>query len=178
MTAGVTTAGSLPRVFLDVKADNTPLGKIVIELRTDVAPLTAENFRALCTGEKGYGYKGCLIHRVIPNFVLHGGDFTCHDGTGSKSIYGPRFNDENFELKHTSAGVVSMANSGPHTNGSQFFITASRTEWLDGKHVVFGQVVRGMDVVKKIDTLGTQSGRPRKRLAIFDCGQVAALYRH
>jgi peptidyl-prolyl isomerase F (cyclophilin D) len=165
-------SGSMPRVYLDLAADGAPLGQIVIELRPDVAPMTSENFRALCTGEKGYGYKSCLIHRVVKNFVLHGGDFTNHDGTGSRSIYGARFNDESFKLKHDSPGVVSMANAGPHTNGSQFFITLSKTEWLDGKHVAFGRVVQGMEVVKRVEAAGTLNGATHKRISIDDCGQV------
>ena len=162
----------LPRVFFDVKADNTPIGRIVIELRVDVTPRTCENFRLLCSGEKGYGFRGCLFHRVLPNFVVHGGDFTKFDGTGSKSIYGPRFDDENFELKHSAPGKVSMANCGPNTNGSQFFITTQRADHLDGKHVVFGHVVEGMDVVKKIEALGTLTGATLRPLSIYECGQL------
>jgi cyclophilin family peptidyl-prolyl cis-trans isomerase len=162
----------LPRCFLDVTANGQPLGRIVIELRTDVVPKTAENFRALCTGEKGYGYKGCPFHRIIPNFMCQGGDFTRHNGTGGRSIYGEKFADENFVLKHTGPGILSMANAGPNTNGSQFFLCTVQTLWLDGKHVVFGSVVEGMDVVKKIESYGTDSGQPAANIVIANCGQL------
>ncbi|KAK4357434.1 hypothetical protein RND71_023044 [Anisodus tanguticus] len=170
-----------PLVFLDVSIDGKPAERIVIELFADVVPRTAENFRSLCTGEKGVGettgkplhYKGCLFHRVIKGFMAQGGDFSKGNGTGGESIYGGKFADENFEVDHTEGGLLSMANSGPNTNGSQFFITFKRTPHLDGKHVVFGKVVKGMDFVKKIEQLGTINGKPSGLVKIVDCGEMS-----
>merc|ERR1712080_528415 len=161
-----------PKCFFDITADGASMCRGIMELRADVAPKTAENFRALCTGEKGFGFKSSGFHRVIPNFMCQGGDFTNHNGTGGKSIYGSKFEDENFKLKHEGPGILSMANAGPGTNGSQFFLCTVATPWLDGKHVVFGQVSEGLDVVKKVEAVGSQSGSTSKPVVIADCGQL------
>ncbi|KAB5561445.1 hypothetical protein DKX38_006402 [Salix brachista] len=168
------------RVFLDVDIDDQRQGRIVIGLYGKDASKTAENFRALCTGEKGKGasgkplhYKGTPFHRIISGFMIQGGDIVYGDGRGSDSIYGSIFPDENFKIKHSHAGVVSMVNSGPNSNGSQFFITTIKTSWLDGEHVVFGKVIQGMDTVYAIEGgAGTYSGKPRKKVIIADSGEI------
>ena len=164
---------SYPRVFFDMTVGGAPAGRVTFELYTDDVPKTAENFRALCTGEKGFGYKGSGFHRVIPGFMCQGGDFTNHNGTGGKSIYGNKFEDESFRGKagkHTGEGCLSMANAGPNTNGSQFFVCTGQTPHLDNKHVVFGKVVEGYDVIKKIENVGSRSGKCSAEVMIADCG--------
>jgi len=174
-----------PHVFFQVKHGEKDLGKIVMRLFADITPKTAENFRALCTGEKGEGssgkplhYKGCAFHRVIKDFMIQGGDFTNGDGTGGESIYGEKFADENFAIKHTKAGQLSMANAGPGTNGSQFFITSKDTPHLDGKHVVFGEVVEGMEIVRTIEDVEKgPSDKPVEDVVIDDCGAMPEDYK-
>lgn len=159
-------------VFMDIAIGGEPAGRLEFELRDDVVPVTAENFRALCTGEKGFGFKDTPFHRIIPGFMSQGGDFTRGDGMGGHSIDGGKFADENFTLKHTGKGTLSMANAGPNTNGSQFFICFAETPWLDGRHVVFGQMTAGEDVLDKMEAVGSNSGRTSQDVKIVDCGAL------
>ncbi|EIE85362.1 hypothetical protein G6F46_006800 [Rhizopus delemar] len=172
-------AKNLPKVFFDIAVNGQHSGRMTFKLFSDTVPKTAENFRALCTGEKGKGisgkplhYKNSYFHRIIPGFMAQGGDFTMGDGRGGESIYGRTFKDENFTLKHKGKGLLSMANAGPNTNGSQFFITFVDTPWLDGNHTVFGQIVDGSKVLDLLEQHGSRSGMPSAKIEITDCGEL------
>ncbi|KAF2072091.1 hypothetical protein CYY_006590 [Polysphondylium violaceum] len=168
-----------PKVFFEITIGGTNKGRLIFELFNDVVPKTAENFRALCTGEKGIGksgkplhYKGSGFHRIIPGFMCQGGDFTHGSGVGGESIYGAKFADENFKLKHFGKGTLSMANAGPNTNGSQFFICTAPTSWLDGKHTVFGKLIEGEQLLDEMERQGSQNGKTKTTVTISDCGQL------
>uniref|UniRef100_A0AAY5K722 E3 SUMO-protein ligase RanBP2 n=1 Tax=Esox lucius TaxID=8010 RepID=A0AAY5K722_ESOLU len=161
-----------PQVYLVISADDVPLGRVTIELFSHIVPKTAENFRVLCTGQKGFGLHNSVFHRIVPDFMCQGGDITKQDGTGGRSIYGDKFEDENFDVRHTGPGLLSMANRGRDTNNSQFFITLKKAEHLDFKHVAFGFVREGMDVVREMGELGTKTGKPSKKIVITECGQL------
>ena len=168
-----------PKVFFDIAINEQQAGRLVFELYADSVPKTAENFRRLCVGGNGKAssghelcYKKSRFHRIIPGFMCQGGDFTRHNGTGGESIYGAKFNDENFKLKHDSAGILSMANAGPNTNGSQFFVTVDACPWLDGKHVVFGRLVEGLSVLRQMEQQGTTNGTPKIKVEVAECGEL------
>ncbi|XP_030843110.1 peptidyl-prolyl cis-trans isomerase H [Strongylocentrotus purpuratus] len=167
-----------PVVFFDITIGGQDIGRMKVELFADVVPRTAENFRQLCTGEfkknnMPTGYKGATFHRVIKDFMIQGGDFIKGDGTGTVSIYGSNFMDENFKLKHDGPGLLSMANSGPGTNGCQFFVTCAKCDFLDGKHVVFGKVIDGLLVMRKIENVPTgPNNRPKIPVLVSQCGEM------
>ena len=173
------SAPANPRVFLEIGIDGASVGKLIIELYADKVPRTAENFRMLCTGEKGVGrsgaklcYKDCKFHKAVSGYLIQGGDFIAGDGTQNESVYGPRFEDENFSVPHDDKGIVSMANNGRNTNGGQFFITFTQTPWLNGKNVAFGKVVDGLEILDKMEAAGTKSGTPKKAVKIISCGEA------
>ncbi|KAG9088228.1 Peptidyl-prolyl cis-trans isomerase H [Ceratobasidium sp. UAMH 11750] len=174
----MSSSSTRPVVFMDVNIGETPAGRLKMELFSDIVPKTAENFRQLCTGEhrvnsRPQGYKGATFHRVVRDFMVQGGDFLQGDGTGSFSIYGDKFPDENFQMKHTGPGLLSMANSGPNTNGCQFFITTAPCDFLDGKHVVFGKVIDGILTLRKIENVATgPNNRPKLTVKITECGEM------
>ena len=177
MAGGDPLAEITKKVYFDIEIDGDKSGRIVFGMFGGVVPRTVENFASLAVGDRGVGnsgkqlaYKGSAFHRIIPGFMAQGGDFTTGDGRGGESIYGNKFEDENFELKHTKPMLLSMANAGPNTNGSQFFITFAATPWLDGRHVVFGEVIEGEDLVKQLEGIGSGSGKTSKKAVIADCG--------
>ncbi|KAI0253459.1 cyclophilin [Lactifluus subvellereus] len=162
----------MSNVYFDITIDGQQAGRIIFRLYDHIVPQTARNFRELATGQYGFGYQGSSFHRVIPQFMLQGGDFTRGNGTGGRSIYGEKFADENFQLTHNKPGLLSMANAGPNTNGSQFFITTVVTSWLDGKHVVFGEVIEGFEVVQLIESYGSSTGATQRKITIARSGAI------
>ncbi|XP_021487289.1 peptidyl-prolyl cis-trans isomerase A-like [Meriones unguiculatus] len=157
-----------PAMFFNIKANGEPLGRGSFKLFVDKVPKTAENIRALSPGQKGSGYEGSPFHRITPGFMCQGGDVIHHNGTSSRSIHGEKFEDEHFILMHTGPGILSMANAGPNTNSSQFFICTAKTEWLDGKHVVTGKVKEGTSIVEAVEHLGSRNGKTSKKITLCD----------